>query len=63
MGNEIATQAQEVQRVPYRINLRINTLRYILIKLTITKFKEKMLKAAICSVLLKLGCSSISWGL
>ena len=46
MGNEIATQAQEVQRVPFRINLRKNTLRYILIKLTITKFKEKMLKAA-----------------
>ena len=46
MGNKIATQAQEVQSVPYRINPKINTLRYIFIKLTITKFKEKMLKAA-----------------
>ena len=32
MGKEIATQAQEEQRVPYRINPRRNTLRHIVIK-------------------------------
>ena len=41
MGKEIATQVQEAQRVPYRINPRKNTPRHILIK-----FKEKILKAA-----------------
>ena len=44
MGNEIVTQVQEVQRVPYRINPRRNTPRYILIKLTKIKHKEKILK-------------------
>ena len=44
MGKEIVTQVQEAQ-VPYRINPRKNTLRHILIKLTKTKFKEKILKA------------------
>ena len=34
MGKEIAIQVQETQRVPNRINLRWNTLRHILIKLT-----------------------------
>ena len=34
MGKEIATQVQEAQRVPGRINPRRNTLRYIVIKLT-----------------------------
>ena len=34
MGKEIATQVQEVQRVPYRINPRRNTPRHILVKLT-----------------------------
>ena len=29
MGKEIVTQAQEVQRVPYRINTMKNTLRHI----------------------------------
>ena len=33
MGKEIATQAQETQRVPNRINPRQNTSRHILIKL------------------------------
>ena len=33
MGKEIISQVQEAQRVPYRINPRRNTLRYILIKL------------------------------
>ena len=44
MGNEIVTQAQEAQRVQYRINPRKNTPRHILIKLTKIKFKEKILK-------------------
>ena len=37
MGKKIATQVQETQRVPYRIN----TPKHILIKLTKIKFKEK----------------------
>ena len=43
MGKEIATQVQEVQRVPGSINPRRNTPRHIVIKLT--KFKDKLLKA------------------
>ena len=46
MGKEIAIQAQESQRVPYRINPRRNTPTHILIKLTKIKFKEKTLKEA-----------------
>ena len=46
MGKEIATQVQEVQRVPYRINPRRNTLRHIVIKLAKIKDKQKLLKAA-----------------
>ena len=46
MGKERVTQIQEAQRVPYRINPRRNTPRHILIKLTKTKHKEKILKAA-----------------
>ena len=46
MGKEIATQVQEVQQVPYRINPRRNTPRHIVIKLTKIKDKEKLLKAA-----------------
>ena len=45
MEKEIATQAQEVQRVPGRINPWRNTPRHIVIKLTKTKDKEKLLKA------------------
>ena len=45
MGKEIATQVQEVQRVPGRINPRRHTLRHIVIKLTKIKDKEKLLKA------------------
>ena len=45
MGKEIATQVQKVQRVPGRINPRGNMLRYIVIKLTKIKDKEKLLKA------------------
>ena len=46
MEKEIVNQAQEAQRVPYRINPRRNMLRHILIKLTKTKPKERILKAA-----------------
>ena len=46
MGKEIATQVQEGQRVPYRINPRRNTPKNILITLTKIKFKEKILKTA-----------------
>ena len=46
MENEIVNQGQEVQRVPYRINPRRNMPRHILIKLTKTKHKERILKAA-----------------
>ena len=45
MEKEIANQVQEAQRVPYRINPRKTTPRYILIKLTKTKHKERILKA------------------
>ena len=45
MGKEIATQVQETQRVPNRINTRQNTPRHILIKLTKSNTKNK-LKAA-----------------
>ena len=46
MEKQIVNQVQEAQRVPYRINPRRNLPRYILIKLTKTKHKEKILKAA-----------------
>ena len=46
METEIASQIQEAQRVPYRINSRRNTSRHTLIKLTKTKHKERILKAA-----------------
>ena len=46
MGKEMVNQAQEAQRVLYRINPRRNTPRHILIKLTKTKHKERILKAA-----------------
>ena len=46
MEKEIVNQVQEAQKVPYRINPRRNTPRHILIKLTKTKHKERILKAA-----------------
>ena len=46
MEKEIVNQAQEAQTVPYRINPRGNMQKYILIKLTKTKYKETILKAA-----------------
>ena len=46
MEKEIVNQVQEAQRVPNRINPKRNTPRHILIKLTKTKQKERILKAA-----------------
>ena len=46
MEKEIANQVQEAQRVLYRINPRRNMPRHILIKLTKTKRKKRILKAA-----------------
>ena len=46
MEEEIVNQVQEAQRVPYRKNPRRNMPRQILIKLTKTKHKERILKAA-----------------
>ena len=45
MEKEIVNQVQEVQSVPYRINLRWNMPRHILIKLTKIKLKERIIKA------------------
>ena len=45
MEKEIVNQVQEAQRVLYRINPRRNMPRHILIKLTKTKHKERILKA------------------
>ena len=46
MEKEIVNQVQEAQRVPYRINPRRNMPRHILIKVTKTKHKKRILKAA-----------------
>ena len=46
MEKKIVNQVQEAQRVPYRINPRRNTPRHILMKLTKTKHRERILKAA-----------------
>ena len=46
MEKEIVNQVQEAQRVPHRINSKRNTSRYILIRLTKTRYKERILKAA-----------------
>ena len=46
MEKKIVNQVQEAQRVPYRINPGKNTPRHILIKLTKTKHKERILKEA-----------------
>ena len=46
MEKEIVNQVQEAQRVPYRINPKRNMPRHILVKLTKTKNKEGILKAA-----------------
>ena len=46
MEKETVNKVQEVQRVPYRINPRRNTPQHMLIKLTNTKRRERILKAA-----------------
>ena len=46
MEKEVINQVQEAQRDPYRINPRKNMPRHMLIKLTKTKHKERILKAA-----------------
>ena len=46
MEKEIVSQVQEAQRTPYGINPRRNLPRHMLIKLTKTKHKERILKAA-----------------
>ena len=46
MDKEIVNQVKEAQRVSYKINPRRNTPKHILIKLTKTKHKERILKAA-----------------
>ena len=46
MGKETITQVQETQRVPNRINPKLNTPRHILIKLTKIKHKKQIWKAA-----------------
>ena len=45
MEKEIVNQVQEAHRVPYRINPKRNMPRHILIKLTKTKHKDRILKA------------------
>ena len=42
MGREIVNQVQEVQRVPYRINLRRNMPRHMLLRLAKTEHKERI---------------------
>ena len=45
METEIVNQVQEAQRGPYRKNPGRNTQRHILIKLTKTKHKKRILKS------------------
>ena len=45
METEVVNQVQEAQRALYNINSYRNMLRHILIKLTKTKQKERILKA------------------
>ena len=42
MGKEIATQVQEAHRAPYKMNLRKNIPRHVLIKLIKNKLKQSM---------------------
>ena len=46
MEKKIVNQVQEAQIVPYRLKPRRNMPRHILIKLTKTKHKERISKAA-----------------
>ena len=45
LEKEIVNQVQEAQRIPGRKNLRKNTPRHIIIKLTKIKERDKILKA------------------
>ena len=45
MEKEIVNQVQEGQRVAYRLNPRKNMPRYLLIKLSKIKHKERIIKA------------------
>ena len=62
MEKERVNQVQEAQRVPYRINPRRNMPRLMLIKLTKTKHKEKILKAATEKQQLTYKRNPIRWG-
>ena len=44
MEKEVVSQFQEAQRVPYKINPRRNMPRHILIKITKTKHKERIVR-------------------
>ena len=46
MEKVIVNQVQEVQKIPYRLSSRRNTLRHILIKVRKIKHKERILKPA-----------------
>ena len=46
MGKEIATQVQEVQRVPNKINPKRSMTRHIIVKMAKVKDKEIILKTA-----------------
>ena len=46
MEKKIVNQVQKVQSVPYRINPRWNMPRHIVIKLTNTKLKVRIIKAS-----------------
>ena len=46
MEKERVYQVQEAQRVPHMINIRRNTPRHILIKLSKTKHKERILNTS-----------------
>ena len=46
MEKEIVNQAQEAQRVSYRLSTRRNMPRHILIKLTKTKTQRKNIKSS-----------------
>ena len=45
MEKEIVNQVQEAQRVSYRLSTRRNMPRHILMKLTKTKHKERILNS------------------
>ena len=46
MEKEIVNHVQEAQKVSYRINQRRNMPRHLLIKVTMSKHKERILKAS-----------------